>query len=298
MPGLLDALATRPLVLDGGLGTFLERQGHDLTSDLWSTRVLLDDPDALRAAHGAYLAAGAEVVITGSYQIGYDQLATIGRDSAAVDALLATSVRVAREACDAAGAEAWVAASVGPFGAMRADGSEYTGAYGLSVSELREWHRPRLHALAAARPDLLAVETIPSLAEVEAVAAELSGTGVPAWISVTPAFGRLRSGERLEQAFAVAAAVDEVIAVGVNCCDPLEVGPAVAAARAVTDKPVVVYPNSGEQWDAKNRRWIGNPGVPTDLVSSWLDAGARIVGGCCRVGPAEIAQIAAVVASS
>lgn len=297
MPSLLDSLATRPLVLDGGLGTLLERHGHDLASELWSTRVLLDDPDAVRAAHGEYLAAGAEIVITGSYQVGYDELAANGLDSGAVDALLATSVRLARDACDAAGGEAWVAASVGPFGAMRADGSEYTGDYGVGVTELRAWHRPRLHALAAARPDLLAVETIPSLAEVEALATELSGTGIPAWISVTPAFGRLRSGERLEEAFAVAAAVDEVIAVGVNCCDPLEVSPAIAAARSVTDKAVVVYPNSGEQWDAKNRRWIGKPGVPDELIASWLDAGAGIVGGCCRIGPAEIAGIAAVVAS-
>jgi homocysteine S-methyltransferase len=297
MPSVLDSLATRPLVLDGGLGTLLEQRGHDLSSELWSTRALLEDPDAVRAAHGEYLAAGAEIVTTGSYQIGYDQLASRGLDAGAVDTLLTASVRLAREACEAAGGGAWVAASVGPFGAIRADGSEYTGDYGVSVSELRDWHRPRLHALASAGADLLAVETIPSLAEVEAVAAELSGTGARAWISVTPAFGRLRSGERLEEAFAVAAAVEEVIAVGVNCCDPHELLPAIAAARAVTDKAVVVYPNSGEQWDAKNRRWIGRPGVPADLVSAWLDAGATIVGGCCRIGPAEIAQIAAVVAS-
>ncbi|WP_309712511.1 homocysteine S-methyltransferase [Pseudolysinimonas sp.] len=297
MPSLLDSLAMRPLVLDGGLGTLLERHGHDLSSALWSTQTLLDDPEAVRTAHGEYLAAGAEIVITGSYQVGYDELATRGIDAGAVDVLLATSVRLAREARDAAGGEAWVAASIGPFGAMRADGSEYTGEYGIGVAELRAWHRPRLHALAAAGPDLLAAETIPSLAEVEALAAELSGTGIPAWISVTPAFGRMRSGERLEEAFAVAAAVDEVIALGVNCCDPLEVSPAIAAARAVTDKPVVVYPNSGEQWDAKNRRWVGRPGVPDELVTSWLDAGARIVGGCCRIGPAEIARIAAVVSA-
>jgi homocysteine S-methyltransferase len=297
MRTVLDSLAMRPLVLDGGMGTLLEQRGHDLSSELWSTRTLLDDPDAVRSAHRDYLAVGADIVTTGSYQIGYDQLATRGLGAEAVDALLATSVSLAREARDAAGGEAWVAASVGPFGAMRADGSEYTGEYGVGVSALRDWHRPRLHALAAAGPDLLAAETVPSLAEVEALAAELSGTGVPAWISVTPAHGLLRSGERLEEAFAVAAAVDEVIAVGVNCCDPHEVSPAIAAARAVTDKPVVVYPNSGEQWDAKYRRWVGDSGVADHLVASWLDAGANIVGGCCRIGPAEIARIATVVSS-
>lgn len=294
---LRDALAAGPITLDGGLGTLLESHGHDLSSPLWSARLLLDEPDAVRAAHAEYAAAGARVAISASYQVGYESLADAGLPRADVDRLLADSIRLAREAAP----DGWVAASVGPFGAPRADGSEYHGRYGLgdhreSVATLRDWHAPRIDALVAGAPDALAVETIPSVAEVEAIVGAVRGSGVPTWVSVTAAYGALRSGEPLADAYAIAAEAEEVIAVGVNCCDPMDVAPAIAAARSVTDKPVVVYPNSGEQWDAKNRRWMGDAGFPDRLVREWIDAGARLIGGCCRVGPTQISRIAAIVA--
>ncbi|WP_244894797.1 homocysteine S-methyltransferase [Agreia pratensis] len=292
-----------PVVLDGGLGTLLESRGNDLSSPLWSAQMLLDAPDEIRRAHREYFAAGARVAIAASYQVAYLQLAELGLDAIAVDDLLALSIQLARDARDdarlvapgATGDVAWVAASVGPYGAPRADGSEYRGDYGLSVDELRGWHRRRLRAMAAAHPDIFAVETIPSYAEVDAISAEIAGLGIPTWISVTVADGRLRSGEPMESAFARAASVDEVVAVGVNCCDPTEVSRAIAAARSVTDKALVVYPNSGETWDAENRRWAGATGVADGSVAQWLSEGARLVGGCCRIGPADISRIAAEV---
>jgi homocysteine S-methyltransferase len=292
-----------PVILDGGLGTLLESRGHDLGSPLWSAQMLLDAPDEIRRAHHEYFAAGARVAIAASYQVAYLQLAELGLDATAVDDLLALSIQLARDArADAGlvvpgktGDVAWVAASVGPYGAPRADGSEYRGDYGLSVDELRGWHRPRLRAMATARPDFFAVETIPSYAEVDAISAEIAGLGIPTWISVTISHGRLRSGEPMESAFARAASVDEVVAVGVNCCNPADVSRAIAAARSVTDKAVVVYPNSGETWDAENRRWMGEAGVADAFVDAWLSDGAQLVGGCCRVGPADILRIDAVV---
>lgn len=298
MPRLIDALEAGTVVLDGGLGTLLEERGNDLSSSLWSARLLLDEPGEIRAAHAEFFAAGARVAITASYQVSYEALEPAGLDRQAVDLLLMRSVQLARRAREESGIgdEAWVAASVGPYGAALADGSEYTGDYGLTVDELREWHRPRLHALAGAGPDVLAVETIPSLAEVEALAAEVTGLGVPAWLSVTVADGRLRSGESLEEAFAVAASVPGIVAVGVNCCDAAEVADALAVARSVTDKPLVAYPNSGEVWRADLRRWSGTAAPLADHASGWIEAGARLVGGCCRVSPAEIAAVAAAVA--
>jgi homocysteine S-methyltransferase len=292
-----------PVILDGGLGTLLESRGHDLSSPLWSAQMLVDAPDEIRRAHREYFAAGARVAIAASYQVAYLQLAELGLDATAVDDLLALSIQLARDARGDAGLVApsetgdvaWVAASVGPYGAPRADGSEYRGDYGLNVDELRAWHRPRLRAMATAKPDFFAVETIPSYAEVDAISAEIAGLGIPTWISVTVAGGRLRSGDPMESAFARAASVDEVVAVGVNCCNPADVSRAIAAARSVTDKAVVVYPNSGETWDAENRRWMGEPGVADAFVHEWLSMGAQLVGGCCRVGPADISRIAAEV---
>ena len=284
MPELARALTDGPVVLDGGLGTLLEQGGHDLSSHLWSARLLLESPATIRDAHREFYAAGAAVGISASYQVTYEGLASVGIDHEGTNDLLRRSVGLLRDARDDSGAPGWVAASVGPYGAMLADGSEYRGDYGLSVAQLREWHAPRI--------DVLAIETIPCLAEVEAVISHVSGTGVPAWIAVTAAMGRLRSGESLAEAFTMAHETEEVIAVGINCSDPLDVASAIEAARSVTDKPLVVYPNSGEQWDAKNRRWMGHPGFPASLVREWVDAGARLVGGCCRVGPQEIRAIA------
>lgn len=299
MARFADALAAGPLVLDGGLGTLLESRGNDLTSNLWSAQLLLEQPSEIRAAHAEYFRAGARVAITSSYQVGYDALEAAGIDRAGTDALLARSVTLAREARTDAGLasdQAWVAASVGPFGASRADGSEYTGDYGLTVAELRAWHRPRLAALVAAEPDVLAIETVPSLAEVEALCRELEGLGMPAWVSVTVADGALRSGERITDAAAIASSTSEVVAVGVNCCRVDDVAPALGILRAAVDLPLVAYPNSGEEWDAATRTWEGDAEAPHAAAASWLDAGARLVGGCCRVGPDEIARLAAVVA--
>jgi len=288
---LSSALARTTVILDGGLGTLLEQRGHDLASELWSARMLIEQPQTIRDAHREFFEAGAEVGISASYQVSYEGLAAAGIDRAETDRLLALSVRLVAHARDDARASGWVAASVGPYGAMLADGSEYRGDYALSVAQLRAWHAPRLRTLMDAGADALAIETIPCLAEVEAVLGEVQGSGVPAWLAVTAAMGTLRSGESLAEAYAMADDVDEIIAVGINCSDPLDVASAIVAARTVTVKPIVVYPNSGEQWDAKNRRWMGTPGFPSSLVREWRDAGASLIGGCCRVGPAEISAI-------
>jgi homocysteine S-methyltransferase len=292
MTSLVDAVGERVVVLDGGLATELEAQGHDLSSALWSARLLADDPDAIRAAHAAFFAAGAEIATTASYQASFGGLAGLGADPVA---LLRRSVALATLARDEHGS-GWVAASVGPYGAVLADGSEYRGDYGIGVRELRRFHQPRLEVLAEAGADVLAVETIPCLDEVEALVAELEILGVPAWLSVTCADNRTRAGEPLADAFSLAAACTAVFAVGVNCTAPQEVVPAVRLATQISDKPVVAYPNSGEGWDAIGRGWRGSSGFDVDAASEWVSAGARLVGGCCRVGPSAIGQLSASIA--
>lgn len=283
MVSFREAVRQRPLVLDGGLGTLLEAHGHDVSSVLWSAGLLRDEPDAVRAAHAEFAAAGAEVLITSSYQLAFGGAI----DDDEVEQLLRRSIRLAREAGDG-----FVAASVGPYGAFRADGSEYTGAYDLGVEELRLWHRRRLAVLADAGADVLAIETIPSEAEVEALVAELARLGradLPVWISLSASSGAL-AGEALARALALAAEAPGVVAVGVNCCAPASVGTALAQAPEGVAR--IAYPNSGEQWDAQERRWVGSGGVPTTLAREWIDQGARLVGGCCRTTPAHIQALA------
>lgn len=303
---LADALRKRPVVLDGGLATHLETRGHDLSGALWSAVLLREDPAAVRDAHADYLRAGAEVLVSASYQASVEGFATLGLDRSEALALLARSVAVAREACEVAGREAWVAGSVGPYGAVLAGGQEYTGDYvdpawtggpSMTVASLRTFHRERMTALADAGADVLALETVPALAEVEAMLLAAGDIGTPVWLSLTTVTGedgsvRTRRGEPAEAAFAMARDVAEVVAVGVNCCDPAGVGPAVRLAHHASGLPALAYPNSGETWDGASRRWTGTPDLDLTGVDDWLADGARLVGGCCRVGPEQVRVLA------
>jgi homocysteine S-methyltransferase len=298
MGSLSDALAAGTVILDGGLSTELEARGHDVSSALWSARLLRDDPAAVVAAHAAFAAAGAQVATTASYQATVEGFGAAGVAAAEARRLIASSVALAREG---QGGSGWVAGSVGPYGAMLADGSEYRGDYvdSVGVAGLRAFHRPRMELLAAAGADVLACETVPAAAEAEALISEADALGVPVWLSLTTVVdaegvARTRRGERAADVFAMAADVPAVIAVGVNCTAPAAVGPALAAA-AVSGKPVAVYPNSGEAWDADARRWTGTPGISRDAVPRWIADGARLVGGCCRVRPSDIATLATAV---
>ncbi|WP_432135751.1 MULTISPECIES: homocysteine S-methyltransferase [unclassified Streptomyces] len=296
-PSLAEAIGAGAVVLDGGMSNQLEAAGHDLSDELWSARLLADTPEAITEAHLAYFLAGASVATTASYQATFEGFARRGTGRAEAAGLLRRSVELARAAAGQAYARGvtrplWVAASAGPYGAMLADGSEYRGRYGLSVAELEGFHRPRLEVLAAAGPDVLALETVPDVEEARALLRAVRGLNTPAWLSYTVDGRRTRAGQPLEEAFAPAADADEVIAVGVNCCAPQDVDAAVAAARRVTGKPVVVYPNSGEGWDARARAWTGRATFSPEQVRGWEQAGARLIGGCCRVGPEAVAAIA------
>ena len=277
------------LINDGGLATELEARGHDLSDALWSARLLADAPQEIAAVHAAYFRAGATIATTASYQASFEGFAARGIDRREAAALLRRSVELAKAARDEAGAgDLCVAASIGPYGAALADGSEYRGRYGLSVAALMRWHRPRLEILADAGVDVLALETVPDVDEAEALVNLVRSVGAPAWLSYTIDGSETRAGQPLADAFAVAAGVPEIVAIGVNCCAPNDVLPAIRMANI--GKPVIVYPNSGERWDG--RAWTGPRRFSAQLATQWVAAGARIVGGCCRVGPADIAELA------
>jgi len=304
MPSTLaSALSAGLLVLDGGLSTELENRGQDISGRLWSARLLDDAPEAVVDVHSAFLRAGAQVITTASYQATPEGFARAGFEAAHGEALLRRSVELARRAVDLDARAAWVAGSVGPYGALLANGSEYTGDYGpdVDLQRLRDFHRPRLEILAEAGVDVLAAETVPSRLEVEALLLELTALGHPAWLSLTvttdaDGMVRTRRGEPAAEAFALAADVDAIIAVGVNCTEPAGLTTAIEVAAKSSGKPVISYPNSGEGWDAAARTWTGRPtadsGFGESAVSDWLDAGARMIGGCCRVGPDVIADLA------
>jgi homocysteine S-methyltransferase len=282
------------VVLDGGLATELESRGHDLSDELWSARLLIDAPEEIAAAHLAFFRAGAQIATTASYQASFAGFRARGIERGEAVRLLRRSVELAKSARDRLPGRQrprWVAASAGPYGAVLADGSEYRGRYGLSVRELTAFHRPRLAVLADAEPDVLALETVPDADEGAALVTAVAGLGIPAWLSYTISGKRTRAGQSLTDAFAVAAGDDAIVVVGVNCCAPADVPFAIATAREVTGKPVIVYPNSGEGWNAQQHEWAGPAQFSAAQARQWFADGARIIGGCCRVRPADIAAL-------
>ena len=283
------------MILDGGLSNALVARGHDLSDDLWTASLLRDAPAEIAAVHRAYFDAGAEVATTASYQASVEGLVAAGYDATEARHLIASSVTIAREVADAYPGSL-VAASVGPYGAYLADGSEYTGRYGATASRLRDFHGPRLELLAGAGPDLFAVETIPDADEAEVLVDLLDEVGLPAWFSYSVRGDMTSAGQPLDAAYAVLAGRRVLVATGVNCSDQADVQGAVGTAVAVTGLPAVAYPNRGGSWDAEAKRWAYGDPLDLDLVAGWLAAGARLLGGCCGNGPADIAALARNVA--
>ncbi len=291
-----------PLILDGGLATELESRGCDLADELWSAGYLLMDPDAIRQAHLDYLAAGADCVVTASYQATLTGFRRRGASLEEARTLLARSVELALEAREAflrrpgpGRQPPLVAASVGPYGAFLADGSEYTGDYDRDEEGLVAFHRERFEILAASGADLLACETLPSAAEARALKRLLTARpGRWAWFSFSCRDGRhLCDGSELASIAAELDDCEQVAAIGVNCTAPRHVGELIGEIRRVSAKPVVVYPNSGEIYDAAAKSWIGDPD-PEDFAvaaAGWVERGAAAVGGCCRTGPEHIRRI-------
>ena len=294
------------IVLDGALATELEQRGCDLRDRLWSAKVLLEAPELIRQLHLDYLLAGADGVITASYQASVEGFTRRGLAPSEALALIQRSVYLAREARDAFWAEPahrvgrprpFVAASVGPYGAVLADGSEYRGDYGLDEAALIKFHRPRLAALLAAEPDILACETLPCLLEAQALVRLLAEfPEASAWISFSARDGaHTCHGERLTDCAAALDACPQVAAIGVNCTAPQYIPALIDAIRAATNKPIVVYPNSGEVYDSARRCWRGtsDSAVFAEQAREWAAHGARIIGGCCRTGPEHIRALAA-----
>ena len=295
MPAAWSDLFVEPVVvLDGGLSTQVESRGHSTDNPLWTGQVLVQNPDAITRAHRDFVEAGARVVVTASYQVSRAGFVAAGRSRDEADSALLASIEAARAATS--DSSCLVAASVGPYGAILHDGSEYRGRYGLERAALVDFHAERLSVLAQGRPDLLAVETIPDVEEAEALVRALAAhPDLPAWMTFSAAdHERTCAGQPIEVAAEVAASAPNVVAVGINCTDPAYVSGLVRRMRAVTSLPVIVYPNAGGQWSAADSSWDVASGTVLDpaLVNDWRAAGVAAIGGCCGTDAGVIADLA------
>jgi homocysteine S-methyltransferase len=288
-------------VIDGGLATELEQRGAKIDGPLWSAHVLEDQPEILLDVHRAYIEAGAGVISTCSYQVSRMGYTEYGLSADRADRALLKAVELGRQAAaEFPEKRVQVAASLGPYGAALHNGAEYNGNYGCSYEDLVRFHRERIEVLRGAKgaeaPDLLAFETFPSLVEARAVIEALEvWPEIPVWFSFSCRDERTSAhGEPIVDCAQIAGKLEQTVAVGVNCVPPRWVPSLIAELRKGTDKPLMVYPNSGEGWDAENRCWIGttDPGEFGDEARKWFAAGAQLVGGCCRTGPTHIRQVA------
>ena len=291
-------------ILDGGLATALESRGHDLNDELWSAKVLLEAPDVIKQVNLDFLAAGADCIATATYQASLPGLKKRGLSDAEALEGIRQAVRLTVEVRDACWSEPshregrlrpLVAASVGPYGAFLADGSEYTGDYAIDDEELYEFHRTRWHLLAESDADLMACETIPSQREADVLLRLLRETPARwAWLSFSCRdASHLSDGSRLVDVARACDAELGVAAVGINCTSPELISDLIAEARKGTAKPIFVYPNSGETYDAASKTWSAGP-LALDwgsVAAEWAGLGAAGIGGCCRVGAAVIVEI-------
>lgn len=301
------------ILLDGGLGTELERRGHDLSDRLWSARLLRDDPQAVASVHADYLLAGADIIATASYQASLPGFLEAGLAQEQFERLLDVAMHVARvqrdefwqtHATDTQRKQPQVAASIGPYGAYLANGAEYTGDYRLTSLQLREFHELRWQRLAAGQPDVMLCETIPSMQEARVLGQLAEETwlksGIPTWISFSCRDAmHLSDGTELATCLAALENLDGVQAVGANCLSPSIVSDLLRHLRQCTDRVLMIYPNSGECWDAAGRKWTGEEEAVSfsQAAIEWRSLGATIIGGCCRTTPSHIRAVAQQLAS-
>jgi homocysteine S-methyltransferase len=293
-------------VVDGGLATQLEARGCDLGDELWSARLLLDDPELIRQVHADYLRAGADCIISASYQATIPGFMSRGLSKQEAEGLIRFAVELAVEERE----KYWsslsfaerkqrirplVAASVGPYAAYRADGSEYTGAYDLDEDALVDFHRQRWHLLAGTSADILACETIPFAGESRALVRLLTETPQRfAWFSFACRdSAHLNDGSAIRDCALDLAHSTQVAAIGVNCTPPRFIPSLIKELWAVVEQPIIVYPNSGEIYDVQEHLWHGES-APAEFGTysrEWRKLGAAAIGGCCRTTPDHIRQI-------
>ena len=295
MSELIDWIASGPWPIDGGLSGELEKLGHDLGDDLWSARLLRDDPQAIATVQRAYIQSGARVLITSSYQASRLGFMNVGMTAQEADGLMRTSIRIAQEVTQDVDHKVWVAASVGPYGAVLGGGQEYQGNYGKSHEELVAFHRERIEVLASAKPDLFACETIPDIVEVKALLEVLADyPHIPAWITMSCKDGeKTCAGQSIAELGALTEEHSNIVAIGVNCTMPEFVESLLATLRTASTKPFIVYPNTGRVWDGVNHCWVGEglETIPSIVVGQWVKLGTQLIGGCCGLGPIAIENL-------
>ncbi|AFS40688.1 homocysteine S-methyltransferase [Leuconostoc gelidum] len=286
------------VVIDGGMGSELEKRQIDVNNSWWSASALIQSPEDICDIHKNYFNAGASLAITDTYQAHIKSFTDQGLSETKAYELIDSAVNLARHGLENSNrSDGLIAGSVGPYGAYLANGAEYTGNYYLSESEFQAFHRPRIARLIADGVDVFALETMPNFEETKALGHLLQQEfpSVDAYLSFATENGdHLWDGTPLSEAVTYFESISQIKAIGVNCTSPQNILPALKNITPNTSKKIIVYPNAGDDYDPETKRWVSQHGPIKwdELVPIWLAAGASLIGGCCRTSPDDINEIA------
>ncbi|RXJ88023.1 homocysteine S-methyltransferase [Arcobacter sp. CECT 8985] len=301
----------KAVILDGALGTQIQKNGYDVNDKLWSAKYLDENIEVISQVHRQYLEAGADCIITSSYQASIEGFIQKGFTSQRAKELIKKSIEIAKETVD----EFWqntqnkntrikpiVAASIGPYGAYLADGSEYSGDYKISKESLKEFHKKRLEIIIIkTNPDILAIETIPSFYEASVICDLLEELDckIPAWVTFSAKDGfKTNANDDIKKCMSYLQNHKFIHALGVNCTAPQYILKLIKNIKEVSTKPIVIYPNGGSRYNPITKEWEKGELSSKEfskLAYLWYEKGARVIGGCCETTPDEISEIRKVI---
>ncbi len=292
------------LILDGALGTQMQNHGFNINDSLWSAKFLDENPNAIKLVHKEYLEAGADCIITSSYQASLEGFLEKGFSEEKADHLISSSIKIAKDTRD----EFWesyknsdrlkplVAASIGPYGAYLANGAEYSGAYEISEKKLSSFHKRRLDTIMKMSPDIIACETIPLFSEIKILSKLLEKyKTTTSWLCLSAKNESLtNAGDDVEEVISWLNAQKHIDAIGVNCTAPQYISTLVKKIKKLSDKLIVIYPNGGSAYNPITKLWessLTNSEEFAKMAYLWNSLGANIIGGCCETTPKEIKKI-------
>jgi len=274
-------------LLDGSMSFPMEHLGYNLKNKLWTGMALISDPDIIKNIHKDYINAGADYISTSTYQVSYDRLQNMGYQSSEIKKVFQKSVDLVKEAIKESGSkkEIKIVGSFGPFASYDPNASEYVGKYNSTDDEIKNFHLNNINIIEETDLDIILYETIPCLREIKILSKILSQTNKEIWISITCNENiEFRDGSSFKEACKIISQIEQITTLGINCFSPLLVEKALKELKKYSNKKTLVYPNSGEKYNPKDKYWSGKNEFNNLMIKNWLSLSPDIIGGCCRVG--------------
>jgi homocysteine S-methyltransferase len=278
-------------LLDGSLSYPLEKQGYNLNKKLWTGDALINDPNVIKKVHKDYLIAGVDFISTSTYQISYNVLEAMDYSLNEIKDVFKRSVNLVEQAIQETNIkrEIKIVGSYGPYGASLSNGSEYTGKYDTSDNIIMDYHIKNMNIIKELDIDIILYETIPCLREIEILSKLVEEYKKEVWVSFTCNKDlEFRDGSSIIKACKILSSIEVISTIGINCFSPLLAEKAIKKLKDNSNKKILIYPNSGEIYNNKDKDWYGEKYFDRSMIKKWLALSPDIIGGCCRVGFEDI----------